>query len=41
MATSLTDTVLTWDMIGAKMNEVASKPGQPEVYKKHDEQIPN
>ncbi len=41
MAANLTDTVWTWDMLVAKMDEVAPKPGRPKVYKKRDEQISN
>jgi IS1 family transposase len=34
MAANLTDTVWTWDMIVAKMDEIAPKPGRPKTYKK-------
>ena len=34
MAANLTDTVWTWEMIVAKMDEVAPKPGRPKTYKK-------
>lgn len=41
MAANLTDTVWTWEMIVAKMDEVAPKPGRPKTYKKRIEEISN
>ena len=41
MAANLTDTVWGWDMIVAKMDEIAPKAGRPKNYKKRDEQISN
>jgi hypothetical protein len=39
MAANLTDTVWSWEMIVAKMDEVTPKPGRPKTYKKQPEQI--
>jgi IS1 family transposase len=39
MAANLTDTVWTWEMIVAKMDEIAPKPGRPKSYKKRGEEI--
>ena len=41
MAANLTTTVWTWDMIVAKMDEVAPKAGRPKNYKKRDQEISN
>ena len=37
MQANLTDTIWTWDMIVAKMDEVAPKAGRPKTYKKRGE----
>ena len=34
MAANLTDTLWTWDIIAAKMDGVAPKPGRHKTYKK-------
>jgi IS1 family transposase len=41
MAANLTTTLWTWEMIVAKMDEVAPKPGRPKSYKKRDVEISN
>ena len=41
MAANLTETVWGWDMIVAKMDEVAPKAGRPKTYKKRDQEISN
>jgi hypothetical protein len=40
MASNLADTVWSWEMIVAKMDEIAPKAGRPKTYKKR-EQISN
>ena len=41
IAANLTNTVWEWDMIVAKMDEIAPKVGRPKAYKKRDAEISN
>ena len=41
MAANLTDTLWSWEMIVAKMDQIAPKAGRPKNYKKRDAEISN
>jgi IS1 family transposase len=41
MQANLTDTIWSWEMIVAKMDEIAPKAGRPKSYKKRDQEISN